>query len=64
MGMSLNEHLAEVDRWKQEVADQLSGLSAQERQERDRQAVEWLEREIGMKLPQEPPRPRSEPAPQ
>ena len=56
MGVSLNEFLADVDQWKQEVSDEMAGLSVAERHERDRQAVEWLERQIGIKLPcGEPP---------
>lgn len=51
MGMSLNEFLADVDEWKQKVSDEMAGLSDAERHERDRQAVEWLETQIGIKLP-------------
>ncbi len=54
MGMSLNEMLAEVDRWKQEVGDQIADLSADERHELDRQAVAWLEDQIGVTLPRDP----------
>ena len=56
MGMSLNEFLADVDEWKRKVSDEMAGLSDTERHERGRQAVEWLETRIGIKLPAgEPP---------
>ncbi|NOT02548.1 MAG: hypothetical protein HOP29_18225 [Phycisphaerales bacterium] len=53
MGMNLDEVLAEVDEWKRAVGDEMAGLSILERHERDRQAVSWLEKQLGKELPRE-----------
>jgi len=50
MEMTLNEYLAEVDRWKQTVSDRMAGLDASERARSDREAVAWLEEALGRQL--------------
>jgi hypothetical protein len=50
MGMTLDEYLAEIDRWKQPVSDQGLALSATERTELDREARVWLEAKLGRPL--------------
>ena len=50
MGMTLDEYLAEIDRWKQPVSDQALALSAAERTELDREARAWLEAKLGRTL--------------
>ncbi len=54
MGMTLNEHLAEVDKWKQAVGDEVMGFSDAERLEYDRRAVAWLEAQLGVQLDRAP----------
>jgi hypothetical protein len=54
MGMTLNEYLAEVDRWKQVVSDRTAAVSPEARAEMDREAIAWLEAKIGRKLPSAP----------
>jgi hypothetical protein len=46
MEMTLDEYLAEIDRWKQPVSDRTADLSASERAEADRQARAWLESKL------------------
>ena len=50
MEMTLDEYLAEIDRWKQPVSDRTADLSASERAEADRQARAWLETRLGRAL--------------
>jgi hypothetical protein len=58
MEMTLDEYLAEIDRWKQPVSDRTSGMSPSERAESDREARTWLETKMGRSLrtpPQQEP---------
>jgi hypothetical protein len=61
MEMTLDEYLAEIDRWKQPVSDRAAALSAAERAEVDREARAWLVARIGRSLrtprPHEPAMP-------
>ncbi len=50
MGMTLDEYLAEIDRWKQPISDQVSASSGAERAELDRKARAWLEAKLGRPL--------------
>ena len=50
MGMTLDEYLAEIDRWKQPLSDCALKLSAAERAEIDRNARTWLEAKLGRVL--------------
>ena len=50
MDMTLNEYLAEVDRWKQTVSDRMAKLSPAERAAEDRDALAWLEKQLGRRL--------------
>ncbi len=47
MEMTLDEYLAEIDRWKQSVSDRMAALSAAERALADEEARAWLESNIG-----------------
>lgn len=47
---TLDEYLAEVDRWKNAVSDRVRGLPAKERLAKYREARVWLEARIGHKL--------------
>ena len=58
MEMTLNEYLAEVDRWKQAVSERTASLSPEARAEYDREARAWLEAKIGRSL-QSPPSPEA-----
>ena len=64
MEMTLDEYLAEIDRWKQPVSDRTAELSAAERAEADGEARRWLETKIGRHLttprPQKPAVPASD----
>jgi hypothetical protein len=47
---TLDEYLAEVDRWKNAVSDRLRSLPAKERLAKYREVRVWLEARIGHKL--------------
>lgn len=55
MEMTLNEYLAEVDRWKQTVSDRMAGLDPAQRATADQDALAWLERTLGRRLEVETP---------
>ena len=46
MEMTLDEYLAEIDRWKQPVSNRAADLSAAERAEADCHARAWLESKL------------------
>jgi hypothetical protein len=48
--MTLDEYLAEIDRWKQPLSDQALTLSAAQRADVDREARNWLEAKLGRAL--------------
>jgi hypothetical protein len=50
MEITLDEYLAEIDRWKQPLSDRALTLSAAERAEVDREARTWLETKLGRAL--------------
>ena len=50
MDMTLNEYLGEVDRWKQVVSDRMARLNPAERAAEDRDALAWLEKQLGRRL--------------
>ena len=50
MGMTLDDYLAEIDRWKQPVSNQTFALSGAERVDLDREARAWLEAKLGRPL--------------
>jgi hypothetical protein len=50
MGMTLDEYLVEIDRWKQPVSEQTFALSGAERAELDREGRAWLEARLGRPL--------------
>ena len=50
MEMTLDEYLAEIDRWKQPLSDRAGTLSPAERAEVDREARTWLEAKLGRAL--------------
>ena len=50
MGMTLDEYLADIDRWKQPVSDQALAVSPAERAKLDRDARAWLEVKLGRPL--------------
>jgi hypothetical protein len=50
MEMTLDEYLAEIDRWKQPLSDRALRLSAAERAEADREARTWLEAKLARAL--------------
>ncbi len=50
MGMTLDEYLAEIDRWKQPVSDQTLALSVSALAQHDREARAWLETKLGRPL--------------
>ena len=50
MEMTLDEYLAEIDRWKQPLSDRALKLSTAERAEVDREARTWLEAKLGRTL--------------
>jgi hypothetical protein len=50
MEMTLDEYLAEIDRWKQPLSDRTLGMTAAERAEVDQEARAWLEARIGRTL--------------
>jgi len=54
MEMTLDEYLAEIDRWKQAVSDRTLPLSPEARAEHDREARAWLEAKLGRRLEQTP----------
>lgn len=54
MEMTLDESLAEVDKWKHAAVDQLASLPTHERAKVSRDAVAWLEREISRALERGP----------
>ena len=56
MAMPLDELLAEVDRWKQAVSDQMAGLSPAERARYHLEARAWLEEKLGRPLKISSPR--------
>lgn len=48
--MTLDEHLREVDRWKDELSQKMIPLSSQERAKVDTEAIAWLETQLGRPL--------------
>jgi hypothetical protein len=54
MGITLDEYLAEVDRWKQPVSDLMLQLTPSQRAEQDRQARAWLQEKLGRHLQEAP----------
>jgi hypothetical protein len=52
--MTLDEYLAEIDRWKQPVSDQTIGLDVAARAELDQEARAWLQAKLGRPLKQAP----------
>lgn len=50
MEMTLDEFLADIDRWKQPVSDQMIALPVAERAAQDREARAWLESRLGRQL--------------
>ena len=54
MEMTLDEYLAEIDRWKQPVSNRAADLSAAERAEADCHARAWLESKLGRVLTRRP----------
>lgn len=56
MEMTLDEFLAEVDRWKQPVSDEMAPLSPAERARLDAEARAWLEEKLGRPLQEAPSR--------
>ena len=50
MEMTLDEYLAEIDRWKQPLSDRALTLAVAERAEVDREARTWLEAKLGRAL--------------
>ncbi len=54
MEMTLDESLAEIDKWKDAAVDQLQHLPAAERAKVGQDAIAWLEREIGRPLERVP----------
>jgi len=55
MEMTLDEYLAEIDRWKEPVTERALLLSASERVRSDREARNWLEAKLGRRLTEAPP---------
>ncbi len=55
MDLTLDEYLAEVDRWKQVVTDEMLFLSIPARAEKNQQARAWLEARLGRRLPEVAP---------
>lgn len=50
MEMTLDEYLAEIDRWKEAVSDRVAKLPVSERTEAHRDARAWLEAQLGRPL--------------
>jgi hypothetical protein len=50
MEMTLDQYLAEIDRWKQSVSDRMAALSASERAVAEHEARKWLESKLGQAL--------------
>lgn len=50
MEITLNEYLAEVDRWKQGVSDRMAVLDPIQRAKADQDALAWLEHTLGRRL--------------
>jgi hypothetical protein len=50
MGITLDEYLQEIDRWKQPVSEQIQRIDPAQRAERDREAQNWLENQLGRPL--------------
>lgn len=50
MGITLDDYLATIDKWKQPVSDRVRRLPASERHKFDRDARAWLESKLGRKL--------------
>ena len=55
MEKTLDEFLAEVDRWKR-VSDDSASMSIEQRKLEEQEARAWLERKLGRKLQEAPPR--------
>ena len=55
MGMTLDDYLTEVDRWKQAASDRLAQASPAERARIYAESQAWLESKIGRPLRQTPP---------
>lgn len=56
MKNTLDECLAEVDRWKEAAARGMEGLTAEQRRKEYEKARLWLEEELGRKLPEASPK--------
>ncbi len=54
MEMTLDESLAEIDKWKNAAVELLTNLSPSERARLGEDAIAWLEREIGRPLERVP----------
>ena len=54
MGMTLDEYLEEIDRWKRPVNDQMLALPATERAKLDQEARAWQEAKLGRPLDRAP----------
>ena len=54
MGVTLDDYLREVDRWKQEVSDETAKLDPAGRARHDQEALEWLEEVLGRQLNRAP----------
>lgn len=50
MGMTLDEYLAEVDKWKERARRRTARLSAAERRKHYEETLAWLARKIGRPL--------------
>ncbi|MGD0088350.1 MAG: hypothetical protein ABSE73_00330 [Planctomycetota bacterium] len=58
MGMTLDENLAEVDRWKRAATKQARKLTSAQRAKSDRETVARIEREFGFTFKREPAPPQ------
>jgi len=54
MGLTLDDYLSEVDRWKQPVSDRAAALRPADRAREDQEARAWLEGQIGRSLEEAP----------
>jgi len=50
MDVTLDDYLAEVDRWKQAVVEKMIDLSVEERAKEDQEALDWMETKLGRRL--------------
>lgn len=58
MNKTLDQFLEEVDRWKEASAEELEGLTFEERMAKFEETQRWLEEKLGRKLQVGSPRPR------